>query len=240
MADEAHRTQYGFKAKLQKDVLRYGLAKYLRDALPNASFIGFTGTPIEFSDKSTREVFGDYVDVYDMHRALEDRRVVKITYSSRLIKLGKNEEAFRKLDDAIYELTEQEEKSLVEKEKMRWATVESLAGSEPRIKELAKSILSHFETRQEIAAGKAMIVCMSRRICIALHDELRKLKPEYYHKEDDKGTMKVVMTGSASDGKEYAEHTRNKEKRKKLAENFKDPESRIQACHPKRHVAHRV
>jgi type I restriction enzyme R subunit len=225
VTDEAHRTQYGFKAKLQKNVIKYGLAKYLRDALPNASFIGFTGTPIEFSDKSTREVFGEYIDIYDMHLALEDHRVVKIIYDSKLIKLGKNEEIFKQIDDLIYEFTEQEEKNVVEQEKAKWSTIEALAGSEPRIKELAKSVVKHFEMRQLIGNGKAMIVCMSRRICIALHDEIKKMRPEWYHKNDNKGLMKVVMTGSASDGKEYTEHTRNKEKRKELAKVFKDPSS---------------
>jgi type I restriction enzyme R subunit len=225
VADEAHRTQYGFRAKLQENVLKYGLAKYLRDALPNAAFIGFTGTPIEFSDKSTREVFGEYIDIYDMHLALEDHRVVKIIYDSKLIKLGKNEEIFKQIDDLIYEFTEQEEKSLVEEEKAKWSTIEALAGSEPRIRQLAKSIINHFEMRQLIGNGKAMVVCMSRRICVALHDEIKKLRPEYYHKDDDKGIMKIVMTGSASDGKEWAEHSRNKQKRTELAKIFKDPQS---------------
>ncbi len=225
ITDEAHRTQYGFKAKLQKNVIKYGLAKYLRDALPNASFIGFTGTPIEFSDKSTREVFGEYIDIYDMHQALEDHRVVKIIYDAKLIKLGKNEEIFKQLDDIIYEHTEQEENSLVEEEKRKWSTIEALAGSEPRIRQLAKSIVNHFEMRQLMSNGKAMVVCMSRRIAIALHDEIKRLRPEYYHKDDDKGIMKVIMTGSASDGKEWTEHTRNKEKRKALAKIFKDPNS---------------
>ncbi len=225
ITDEAHRTQYGFKAKLQKNIIKYGLAKYLRDALPNASFIGFTGTPIEFSDKSTREVFGDYIDIYDMHQALEDHRVVKIIYDAKLIKLGKNEEIFKQIDDLIYEYTEQEENNLVEEEKRKWSTIEALAGSEPRIRQLAKSIINHFEMRQLLNNGKAMVVVMSRRIAIALHNEIKKLRPEYYHKDDDKGIMKVIMTGAASDGKEYVEHTRNKEKRKKLAEIFKDPNS---------------
>lgn len=225
VTDEAHRTQYGFKAKLQENVLKYGLAKYLRDALPNASFIGFTGTPIEFDDKSTKEVFGNYIDIYDMHLALEDRRVVKIIYDAKLIKLGKNEEIFKQIDDLIYEYTEQEEKNIVEEEKAKWSTIEALAGSKPRIEQLAKSIVTHFEMRQLVGNGKAMVVCMSRRICIELHDEIRKLRPEYYHKDDDKGIMKVVMTGSASEGKKYAEHARNKEKRIELAKQFKDPAS---------------
>jgi type I restriction enzyme R subunit len=225
VTDEAHRTQYGFKAKLQENILKYGLAKYLRDALPNASFIGFTGTPIELNDKSTREVFGDYIDIYDMHLALEDHRVVKIIYDSKLIKLGKNEEIFKQIDDLIYEFTEQEEKSIVEDEKAKWSTIEALAGSKPRIEQLAKSIVTHFEMRQLIGNGKAMVVCMSRRICIELHDEIKKLRPHWYNKEDDKGLMKIVMTGSASDGKEYLEHTRNKDKRKELAKIFKEPKS---------------
>jgi len=235
ITDEAHRTQYGFKAKLQKNVIKYGLAKYLRDALPNASFIGFTGTPIEFSDKSTREVFGEYIDIYDMHQALEDHRVVKIIYDAKLIKLGKNEEIFKQLDDIVYEHTGQKQGSDInindpndlatEEEKAKWSTIEALAGSEPRIRQLAKSIVNHFEMRQLIGNGKAMVVCMSRRICIALHNEIKKLRPEYYHKDDDKGQMKVVMTGSASDGKEWTEHTRNKDKRKALAKIFKDSKS---------------
>lgn len=225
VTDEAHRTQYGFKAKLQENILKYGLAKYLRDALPNASFIGFTGTPIEFNDKSTREVFGDYIDIYDMHLALEDHRVVKIIYDTKLIKLGKNEEIFKQIDDLIYEFTEQEEKSIVEEEKAKWSTIEALAGSKPRVEQLAKSIVNHFEMRQLIGNGKAMVVCMSRRICIELHDEIKKLRPQWYHKNDDKGLMKIVMTGSASDGKEYLEHTRNKDKRKELAKIFKKPDS---------------
>ncbi|MFA6888539.1 MAG: type I restriction endonuclease subunit R, partial [Candidatus Woesearchaeota archaeon] len=225
VTDEAHRTQYGFKAKLQENILKYGLAKYLRDALPNASFIGFTGTPIEFDDKSTRGVFGEYIDIYDMHLALEDHRVVKIIYDSKLIKLGKNEEIFKQIDDLIYEFTEQEEKSIVAEEKAKWSTIEALAGSKPRIEQLAKSIINHFEMRQLIGNGKAMVVCMSRRICIELHDEIKKLRPDWYNKDDDKGLMKIVMTGSASDGKEYAEHTRNKENRKELAKIFKDPKS---------------
>jgi len=225
VTDEAHRTQYGFKAKLQENILKYGLAKYLRDALPNASFIGFTGTPIEFDDKSTRGVFGEYIDIYDMHLALEDHRVVKIIYDSKLIKLGKNEEIFKQIDDLIYEFTEQEEKSIVQEEKAKWSTIEALAGSKPRIEQLAKSIINHFEMRQLIGNGKAMVVCMSRRICIELHDEIKKLRPDWYNKDDAKGLMKIVMTGSASDGKEYAEHTRNKENRKELAKIFKDPKS---------------
>ena len=225
ITDEAHRTQYGFKAKLQKNILKYGLAKYLRDALPNASFIGFTGTPIEFSDKNTREVFGDYIDIYDMHQALEDHRVVKIIYDAKLIKLGKNEEIFKQLDDLIYEHTEQDEMSSVEEEKRKWSTIEALAGSKPRIRQLAKSIINHFEMRQLIGNGKAMVVCMSRRIAIDLHNEIKRLRPEYYHKDDDKGIMKVVISGSASDGKDWTEHTRNKPKRKKLANIFKDPKS---------------
>ena len=160
-----------------------------------------------------------------MHLALEDHRVVKIIYDSKLIKLGKNEEIFKQIDDLIYEFTEQEEKSIVEEEKAKWSTIEALAGSKPRIEQLAKSVINHFEMRQLLTNGKAMIVCMSRRICIELHNEIKKLKPEWYHKEDDKGLMKIVMTGSASDGKEYLEHTRNKDKRKELAKIFKDPKS---------------
>lgn len=226
-ADEAHRTQYGFKAKVNKDTgeTKYGFAKYLRDALPNASFIGFTGTPIDFEDKSTRAVFGNYIDIYDIEQAVEDKRTVRIYYESRLAKLDLDPKTIASLDKDFEEVTEGEEESRKDKIKSDWGRLEAVVGSETRIKQIAKDIVYHFENRLEAIKGKAMIVCMSRRICIALHDEIKKLKPLWYNKDDEKGFMKVIMTGSASDGPEWQEHIRDKRRRKELGENFKDSET---------------
>ncbi|MBU1854485.1 MAG: type I restriction endonuclease subunit R, partial [Nanoarchaeota archaeon] len=224
-ADEAHRTQYGFKAKTNKETgeTKYGFAKYLRDALPNASFIGFTGTPIDFEDKSTRAVFGNYIDVYDIEQAVEDKRTVRIYYESRLAELKLNQETIKHLDKDFEEITEDEEDK--QKLKTEWTQLEKIVGSETRIKQIAKDIVTHFEKRLDILEGKAMIVCMSRRICVDLHNEIKKLKPQWYHKEDDKGFMKVIMTGSASDGPDWQEHIRDKRRRKEIGETFKDSES---------------
>jgi type I restriction enzyme R subunit len=226
-ADEAHRTQYGFKAKINKDTgeTKYGFAKYLRDALPNASFIGFTGTPIDFEDKSTRAVFGNYIDVYDIEQAVEDKRTVRIYYESRLAKLDLDPKTINNLDSDFEDVTEGEEEHRKDKLKSEWGRLESVVGSRTRIKQIAKDIVTHFENRLEAIDGKAMVVCMSRRICIELHDEIKKLKPKWYDKEDDKGFMKVIMTGSASDGLEWQEHIRDKRRRKVLGDVFKDAES---------------
>jgi type I restriction enzyme, R subunit len=226
-ADEAHRTQYGFKAKVDKDSgeTKYGFAKYLRDALPNASFIGFTGTPIDFEDKSTRAVFGGYIDVYDIEQAVEDKRTVRIYYESRLAKLDIKPSQIAHLDKEFDEVTEGEEQDKREKLKSDWARVEAIVGSDTRVKQIALDIVKHFEARQEAIEGKAMIVCMSRRICVELYDEIAKIKPKWVHKEDDKGLMKVIMTGSASDGPEWQKHIRDKKRRREIGENFKDSES---------------
>lgn len=230
-ADEAHRSHYGFAGKIDKEkgIMKYGLAKYLRDALPNASFIGFTGTPIDMKDKSTRAVFGKYIDTYDVERAVEDERTVPIYYEQRLIKVGLNKD---KLDKEVETLLEEEfpgedEEEVYQKQKTKskWARVESIVGSKKRINALAKEIVNHFEQRQEILKGKAMVVCMSRRICVELFDEIKKLKPNWVNKDDKKGVMKVIMTGSASDGDKWQEHIRNKQKRKEMADLFKDSES---------------
>lgn len=224
-ADEAHRTQYGLKAKVNKETgdTSYGFAKYLRDALPNASFIGFTGTPIDFEDKSTRVIFGDYIDIYDIEQAVEDRRTVRIYYESRLaeLKLNKNVD----LDTDFEGISEDEEhkKSL----KSKWSQLEKIVGSQTRIKLIAKDIVEHLEKRLDTIDGKAMVVCMSRRICVDLHDEIRKLRPQWYDKDDSKGFMKVIMTGSASDGPNWQEHIRDKKRRKELAEEFKQANSSI-------------
>lgn len=229
IADEAHRSQYGFKAKVSdKELIKYGYAKYLRDALPNASYIGFTGTPIELSDKSTMAVFGDYIDIYDIKQSVEDGSTVRIYYESRIAKIGLNKKEAPKIDPKFEELTEREEEYKKEKLKSRWAQLEKVVGSSKRLKKIAEDIVDHFEQRSNVLQGKAMIVCMSRRICIDLHNEITKLKPEWYNKDDDKGILKVIMTGSAEDPKEWQEHIRNKQKRRDLGDRFKDPEDPFQ------------
>lgn len=226
MADEAHRSQYGFKAKVNPKTgeVGYGFAKYCRDALPNATFIAFTGTPVESTDVSTRGVFGNEIDIYDIERAIEDNATVPIYYEGRLIKLGLDSTAAESLDEDIDELTEGEELTSKERLKTKWAALEAIVGSEDRVKQVAADVVAHFEDRQSAMEGKAMVVAMSRRICIALHDEIVKLRPDWYHDDDDKGEIKVVMTGNASEGPEIAKHSRNKKKREDLAKRFKKAE----------------
>jgi len=228
IADEAHRSQYGFSAKILKKedeaLLTYGFAKYIRDALPNASFIGFTGTPIEKADRSTPAVFGKYVDVYDIEQAVNDGATVRIYYESRLAKLELKPEERPRIDQEFEEVTEGEEVERKETLKSKWARVEKVVGSSDRIKRIANDIVTHFEARLDVLDGKGMIVCMSRRICVDLYNEIIKLKPEWHHKDDDKGFIKVVMTGSAADPKEWQEHIRNKTRRRAIGDKFKDPD----------------
>ncbi len=227
-ADEAHRSHYGFKAKVDQKTgeVKYGFAKYLRDALPNATFIGFTGTPIDLSDRSTRLIFGDYIDVYDIEQSIEDGRTVKIFYESRLAKIGLNEKEMEKLDEELEEVTETEEEETKEELKSKWSKLEKIVGSDERLELIAKDLVKHFEERQEAMNGKAMFVGMSRRICIELYEKIKKLRPEWVNEEDDsKGLMKVVITGSAADGKEWQKHIRDKRRRRELGELFKDPSS---------------
>jgi len=217
IADEAHRSQYDFID---------GFARHMRDALPNASFIGFTGTPIELVDANTRAVFGDYISVYDIQRAVEDKATVPIYYESRLAKLELSEKERPKVDPEFEEVTEGEEIERKEKLKSKWAQLEAVVGAEKRVKLLAKDIVEHFEQRLEALDGKAMIVCMSRRICVELHREIVALRPDWAHEDDEKGAIKVVMTGSASDPVEWQQHIRNKPRREALANRFrntKDP-----------------
>ncbi|MHA1827345.1 MAG: type I restriction endonuclease subunit R, partial [Candidatus Heimdallarchaeaceae archaeon] len=225
IADEAHRSQYGFKAKISKKdaSISYGFAKYLRDALPNASFIGFTGTPIEFEDKNTRAIFGDYIDIYDIEQAVEDKRTVPIYYESRLVKLDIDPEEKKKIDEEFEEVTEDEETHKKRRLKGKWAKLEAVVGAEKRIKTIAKDIVNHFQQREQVMEGKAMIVCMSRRICVELYNEIIKLKPEWHSDDDSQCMIKVIMTGSASDPKEWQKHIRTKRKRRELGERFKDP-----------------
>jgi len=213
IADEAHRSQYDFID---------GFAKNIRDALPNASFIGFTGTPIEKADRSTPAVFGKYVDVYDVQQAVEDQVTVRIYYESRLAKLELKPEERPKIDKDFEDVTEGEETEHKEKLKSQWARLEKVVGSPSRIRRIAKDIVKHWEERLSVLDGKAMIVCMSRRICFDLHNEIIKLKPEWYHKDDDKGVLKVIMTGSATDPVDWQEHIRTKDRRKAIGERMKD------------------
>lgn len=214
IADEAHRSQYDFID---------GFARHMRDALPNASFIGFTGTPIEKSDRSTPAVFGNYIDIYDIEQAVEDGATVRIYYESRLAKLELKPEERPKIDPEFEDVTEGEEVEKKEKLKSKWARLEAIVGSEKRIKIIAKDIVDHFEKRLEVLEGKGMIVCMSRRICIELHNEIVKLRPEWYHRDDDRGIIKVIMTGSASDDVSWQEHIRTKPRRRVLGDRMKDP-----------------
>ena len=213
MADEAHRSQYDFID---------GYARHMREALPNATYIGFTGTPIESADRDTRAVFGDYVSVYDIQRAVEDGATVPIYYESRLAKLELDPALKTFLNTQFDELTEGEESDRKEKLKTKWAALEAIVGSERRIKLIAKDIVDHFEKRLEVMDGKAMIVCMSRRICIDLSNEIAKLRPAWVTSDDRTGAMKVVMTGSATDKAEWQPHIRNKKAREDLAKRFKD------------------
>ena len=231
IADEAHRSQYGFKAKVdtKSGDINVGFAQHLRDALPNASFIGFTGTPVELTDKSTRAVFGGYIDIYDIQQAVEDKATVPIYYESRLAKLSIIQGQVPNIDPEFEEVTEGEEETSKEKLKAKWAQLESLVGSETRVKEIARDLVSHFEIRQEaLDGGKGMIVCMSRRICVALYEEIVRLRPRWHDPDDAKGLIKVIMTGSAADLIEFQPHIRNKPRLTELANRFRKPEDTFQ------------
>ena len=213
IAYEAHRSQYDFID---------GFARHIRDALPNASFIGFTGTPIELADKNTRLVFGDYISIYDIQRAVEDRATVPIYYESRLAKIALDETERPRIDPEFEEVTEGEEVEGKERLKTKWAALEVVVGTEKRINLIARDIVDHYERRFDAMEGKAMVVCMSRRICVDLHEAIRRLRPAWYGEKDDEGLMKVVMTGSAPDPVEWQPHIRNKTRREALATRFRE------------------
>ena len=215
IADEAHRSQYDFID---------GYARHMRDAMPNASFVGFTGTPIELQDANTRAVFGDYISIYDIQRSVEDGATVPIYYESRLARLTLDEDEKPNIDPEFEEATEGEEVERREKLKTRWAQLEAVVGAEKRVKQIAEDIVAHFEQRLGALDGKAMVVCMSRRICIDLYRELVRLRPGWQDDDDGKGAMKVVMTGSASDPLDWQPHIRNKARREALAHRFRDPD----------------
>lgn len=208
IADEAHRSQYGFRAKFEQKTgeISYGFAKYLRDALPNASFIGFTGTPIEKDDVNTAAVFGEYIDVYDISRAVEDGATVPIYYESRLARIELLDSEKPKIDAEIDELTEDEATTEQERIKRKWATVEALVGSEKRLAMVAADMVRHFDDRVAAMDGKAMVVCMSRRICVALYQHIIALRPDWHSDDDAAGIIKVVMTGSAADPPAWQPH----------------------------------
>lgn len=218
IADEAHRSQYDFMD---------GFAKHMRDALPNASFIGFTGTPIENTDKNTQAVFGDYIDVYDIQQAVEDGATVRIFYENRLAKINLKEEEIPRVDAEFEELTESEEVTDQQKLKAKWARLEAIVGNQHRLSLIAADIVKHFEERNAILDGKAMIVCMSRRICVDLYDEIIKIRPDWHSDDEAEGVIKVVMTGSSSDPLKFQPHVRNKPKRKALGERLKDPKDSL-------------
>ena len=213
IADEAHRSQYDFID---------GFARHMRDAIPGATFIGFTGTPIEKTDASTTAVFGDTISVYDIQRAVEDGATVPIYYENRLVKLNLDEALKPQLDSSFEEATETEEVSRRERLKTRWAAVEAIVGTETRIKAVAKDLVNHFEGRQQGMVGKGMIVCMSRRICVELYKELTALRPKWHSDDDKEGAIKVVMTGNATDPVDWQPHIRNKQRRETIGERFKD------------------
>ena len=212
IADEAHRSQYDFID---------GFARHMRDALPGASFVGFTGTPIELQDANTRAVFGDYISIYDIQRAVQDKATVPIYYESRLAKLALDEKEKPTINPRFEEATESEEVERKEKLKTKWAQLEAIVGADKRLKLVARDIVAHFEQRLEAMEGKAMVVCMSRRICIELFRELERLRPDWHHAEDDEGCLKVVMTGSATDPEDWQPHIRNKRRRERLAKRFR-------------------
>ena len=232
--DEAHRTQYGFKARVveEKDEqgkvignkVVYGLAKYLRDALPSATYIGFTGTPIEKEDRNTPAVFGDYVDIYDIAQAQEDGATVKIYYESRLAKIGLTDEGKKLIKELDEDLAQE---NLSDVQKAKWTQLEALIGNRERLRRIAQDIVAHFEERQKVFEGKGMIVTASRRIAADLYDEIIKLRPEWHDDDIKKGAIKVVITSSSSDGPAIAKHHTTKEQRRVLADRMKDPKDEL-------------
>jgi type I restriction enzyme R subunit len=231
IADEAHRSQYGFGAKTRvKDgeaFTSYGFAKYIRDALPYASFIGFTGTPIEKEDASTLAVFGNYIDIYDIEQAVDDGATVRIYYESRLAKIQLKPEEKELLDAEVEAITEGEESTAKEKAKAKWTQLEAIVGHKDRLAIIAKDIIDHYEKRQSAFEGKAMIVAMSRRIAVELYDAIRKIRPDWHSDDKKKGVIKVIMTSASSDPESWQIHNTSKDDRKAIGERFKDPDDEL-------------
>ncbi|UPU37809.1 type I restriction endonuclease subunit R [Geomonas paludis] len=225
IADEAHRTQYGFEAKFKGDAKGYqvGYAQHLRDALPNATFVAFTGTPVSSEDRDTRAVFGDYISIYDMQQARDDGATVAIYFESRLAKLGLKDEMLPEVNAEVDELAEDEEEDQQAKLKSRWAALEKVVGAEPRIQQVAADLVEHYEERCQAQTGKAMVVAMSRDICVHLYNAIIALRPEWHDEDPEKGAIKIVMTGSASDRPLLRPHIYSKQVKKRLEKRFKDP-----------------
>ena len=223
--DEAHRSQYGFAAKMDvaTGAKSYGFAHYVRKGLPNATFIGFTGTPVELVDKNTKDVFGDYIDIYDIARAVEDKATVPIHYEGKIVRLNLDENDAQLLNEEFDELTDDLEEDDRTHYGQKWSKLEALAGAERRLDELANLVVEHFERRQGATIGKGMVVCMSRRICVELYDRIAKLRPNWHETSDDRGAMKVVMTGSAADPEVMQPHVRSKAGLELLARRFRNP-----------------
>lgn len=229
IADEAHRSHYGFKAKLnRRQSLSYGFAKYVRDAFPNAAFIGFTGTPIALRDKNTISVFGEVIDTYDVTRAVEDQATVPIYYEARLAKINLAESEKPKIDAEFEEVTEGEEVECKERLKSKWSRLEAMVGAEKRLGLIAEDIIEHFEERQSVISGKGIIVCMSRRIAVEMYKNIITARPKWHSEDDQEGSVKVIMSGSASDPAEFQPHLRNKQALDELALGFKDDRDRFQ------------
>ena len=226
MADEAHRSQYGLSATVDSKTgkTRYGYAHYIRQAMPNASFIGFTGTPVEGSDRNTPAIFGEYIDVYDITRAVTDQATVPIYYESRLARIELDEDQKPLIDAEIEALTEDDTLTEAEKFKAKWSSVEALVGADKRLKQVAADIVAHLEKRIEALDGKAMAVCMSRRICVALYNEIIALRPDWHSDDDESGAIKIVMSGAASDPLDWQPHIGNKRRRDALAKRARNPE----------------
>ena len=229
ICDEAHRSQYGFQASLKADKdgnftdgLKYGYAKHMRDALPNATFLAFTGTPISSADRDTQVVFGEYVSIYDIEQAVSDHATVPVYYESRLVKLELKDAETPKIDEQVEELSEDEEESASSDLKKKWAALEKIVAAQPRLEQVAKDLVYHFEERQKVLFGKAMVVAMSREACVALYNEIIKLRPDWHSDDVSAGALKIVMTGSSSDKPHIRAHVYSKENRKLLEKRFKD------------------
>lgn len=229
VADEAHRSQYGFEETLDSQGrLKAGLAKHMRDALPNATFLGFTGTPIESNDRSTQAVFGSYIDIYDLTRAVEDGATVKIFYESRLAKINLAETGMAQIDDLVEEASQGDSADASERAKSKWSQLEALVGADARLDAVAKDIVTHWEQRRAKMQGKAMIVTMSRRIAVELYSKIVALRPEWHSDDLDKGRIKVVMTGSAADPAGFQPHIHSKDERRDLKLRAKDPDDELE------------
>ncbi len=233
LCDEAHRSQYGHKARLRSrdgetTTMQYGYSTYMRKALKNATFVAFTGTPIAQTDRDTRAVFGDYVDIYDIEQAMRDKATVPIYYESRLVKLEMDQAASETIDDEVEELTEDEEEAARNRIKSRWAALEKLVAAEPRIDTVAADLVQHFETRHDSMSGKAMVVCMSREVCVLLYNAIVKLRPDWHDPDPEKGAIKVVMTGSASDRAALRPHIYSSQVKKRLEKRFKQADDPLE------------